>query len=386
MTEKKFAVVTTTIRVPTFLRDYALDFARSGFHNVEFIVIADLATPSQAEAFANSLNGGFRVDYWSVARQREWLKTFPELDRSIPYNSVQRRNLGYLIAARNGADVIVSIDDDNFLDQPNYLAHHAQVGEVREIACVRSDSGWFNVCSLLATDPPRKFYHRGFPVSKRWRDSQAAFETRRGRIAVNAGLWLGDPDVNAAERMSEPFRITAYRGPAPHVGLAKNTWSPFNSQNTAFIRDLLPFLFLITVPGSEIGGYRARASDFRYDDIWMSYFAKLAIDKMGDIVTFGEPIVRHERNAHDLLSDLDRELVPMFLTEVLTQVLSEIKLESTTYVGLHAELVKKLREALRRDSRIGDREQAYFKQVFDGMTAWRQACAEIIEAGGRDAG
>ena len=31
----------------------------------------------------------------------------------IPWNLIQRRNIGYLVALRNGADVIATIDDDN---------------------------------------------------------------------------------------------------------------------------------------------------------------------------------------------------------------------------------------------------------------------------------
>ena len=58
------------------------------------------------------------------------------------------------------ADVIVSLDDDNYLRGGDYLKSHAHVGEVCETLEVSSDDGWVNVCEWLATSPPRRFSPR----------------------------------------------------------------------------------------------------------------------------------------------------------------------------------------------------------------------------------
>ncbi|MGH7198138.1 MAG: hypothetical protein ACREH5_05315, partial [Candidatus Omnitrophota bacterium] len=118
MSSKTFSIVTTTIHVPFFLKDFLRDISREKNIEAEFIVIADTATPHGAKAFARSLSGErIDIDYWDVERQKKWLRRFPALGRLLPYSSIQRRNLGYLLAYLGGADVIVSVDDDNFLTQ-----------------------------------------------------------------------------------------------------------------------------------------------------------------------------------------------------------------------------------------------------------------------------
>jgi hypothetical protein len=200
---------------------------------------------------------------------------------------------------------------------------------------------------------------------------------REARVAVNAGLWLGDPDVDTVTRMEEPFEVRALAGDGAPVGLEAGTVAPFNSQNTAFARDLLPFLYL-AVAGTSLRGHRSTFDNFRYDDIWMSYFAKPAIDRMGDLVTFGRPLVVQRRNPHDLLVDLDRELVPMMLTEHLVAILRKIELQSRSYLDLYGELVGALRAGVSRDAGLAAPERAFLLEVTDGMETWAEACERLI--------
>jgi glycosyltransferase involved in cell wall biosynthesis len=374
MNDKRFAIVVTTINVPRLLPDYLANFRANGWQRVEIIVIADRNTPAEAEAFCRGLDG---VDYWSPARQQVLLREFPRLGALLPWRSIQRRNLGYLVAYRGGADVIVSMDDDNFLHEADHLAGHRQVGETARVRCVAGEDGFWNVCSLLRTEPPRRFYHRGFPVSKRWASSPERHLVREGRVAVNAGLWLGDPDVDTVTRLEEPFQVRELVGDGEPVGLDRGTFSPFNSQNTAAIRDLLPFLYLV-VAGASLRGHRSTFANFRYDDIWMSYLAKPALDRMGDIVTFGRPLVVQRRNPHDLLTDLDREIVPMMLTERLIEILRGIELRGSSYLDLYGELVEALRAGVGRDAALTDAERAFLFEVTDGMEIWAEVCAAVI--------
>lgn len=374
MSRRRFAIVMTTINVPRLLPDYLANFRDNGWDGAEIVVVADRNTPPEAEAFCRSLG---RVDYWSPARQEELIREFPKLGARIPWRSIQRRNLGYLVAYRRGADVIVSMDDDNFLHEPDHLAGHALVGETARVRCVASDDGFWNPCSLLRAEPPRRFYHRGFPVSRRWSGAAERWSVREGRVAVNAGLWLGDPDVDTVTRLEEPFQVSALAGDGEPVTLDRGTLSPFNSQNTAAIRDLLPFLYLV-VAGASLRGHRSGFENFRYDDIWMSYFAKPALDRMGDLVTFGRPLVVQRRNPHDLLTDLDRELVPMMLTERLVAILRGIELTSACYLDLYRELVEALRAGVSREGALSEAERAFLIEVTDGMEIWAEVCERVI--------
>jgi hypothetical protein len=132
------------------------------------------------------------------------------------------------------------------------------------------------------------------------------------------------------------------------------------------------------VAGSLLRGHRSTFENFRYDDIWMSYLAKPAIDRMGDLVTFGRPLVVQRRNPHDLLTDLDRELVPMMLTERLIEILRGIELYSGSYLDLYLELIEALRAGVGKAPALTAAERAFFLEVTDGMEIWADACATVI--------
>jgi hypothetical protein len=214
-------------------------------------------------------------------------------------------------------------------------------------------------------------------VSRRWAKTPVEHATREARVAVNAGMWLRDPDVDTVTRFEEPFEVTAWRGPAPHVVLARGVHCPFNSQNTAVIAEMLPFLYL-TVPGLGLHGFRNSLRNFRYDDIWMSYFALLAMDRMDDAFSFGAPLVEQRRNPHGLLQDLDRELIPMFLTESLVAMLARIALTSRGYLEIHAELLDALDAEIARERALADPERQFFKDVVAGMRCWHNACRVLM--------
>ena len=73
----------------------------------------------------------------------------------VPYNSDNRRNVGYFMAAESGADFLISIDDDNYCPaNEDYFAEHSIVcGEPRRHDVVDSNNGWYNFCDLLELEP-----------------------------------------------------------------------------------------------------------------------------------------------------------------------------------------------------------------------------------------
>lgn len=365
----RVAIVTTTIRLPTVLDSYTDNLQRYGHEDVGFIVVGDLKTPIDTFDYVRSLQSqGWRIEYWDVERQRRWLKAFPELDRFLPYNSVQRRNLGFLFAYLQGAEIIVSIDDDNFaLPSHDFVGEHNRVGETQRLRLVESSTGWFNVCDLLATDPPRRIYPRGFPHSKRWKAEEIRLGSTEGRVAVNSGLWLETPDVDAVTHLEEPVRVAGFSGswPGENVALARGTWSPFNTQNTAFHRDLLPCMYL-PVMGQKVNGLEIN----RYDDILASYFIKTVLDHLGGYVAFGEPLVRQTRNPHDYLVDLAHELPGMLLVDKLVDYLEQVHLEAPTYAECYKELADDIRAVVSNSRVFSESERRFLTEVTQGMEVW----------------
>jgi glycosyltransferase involved in cell wall biosynthesis len=368
----KMALVLTTINVPDLVLGYADNFEKYGHKDqVEILVVGDLKTPAEAgESVRKLQRRGFQAEYLDVSRQKKWLQRFPDLETIIPYNSDNRRNVGFLLAVERDADVVITIDDDNYVTDDDYFAGHNFVGSVKEFKSARSSNGWYNICSMLETDPPRRIYPRGFPYSKRWSD-EAEFGKSSGRVVLNAGLWLEDPDVDAVTRLNEPLRVV--RTSQETVMFDRDIYCPVNTQNTAFHRDILPCYYYITMNARIEGG-----KIDRYGDIWSGFFAQKVINHMGDRVTAGPPEARHVRNKHNLLKDLREELWGMILTESLVSMLDSIRLKSTTYADAYKELAAGIQASASANEQLSPDVKQYFSQISKAMVVWVDVCKEIM--------
>lgn len=399
----RVAIVTTTIHVPRLLDGYVQNLARFGHEDVGFVIVGDHKTPPEIEAYLADLRGrcAYPIDYWDVPRQQAWLKRFPALDALLPYNCVQRRNLAYLVAAEAGAEVIITIDDDNHATDDDFVGHHAQVGQTQALTVIHSETGWFNPCELVATSPSRRIYHRGFPHSLRWKNDATRLESLQGRLVTSAGFWLNTPDVDAVTHLEEPLQVIGLQplrtegglqplrvegdlppwggrgGPESLVGneslaLGHGTWAPFNSQNTAFAVDLLAPMYLIVMNDALYG-----LKMDRYDDIWMSYFCRVLTDHLGDYARIGRPLVRQDRNPHDYVRDLARELPGMMFTEKLVVTLRELRPTAGDYTQGYLELAHLLREAVHQGTVYTDEERAFVQRMTQGMLVWTDVCQQV---------
>jgi hypothetical protein len=278
---------------------------------------------------------------------------------------VQRRNLAYLLAVEGGAENIITIDDDNFATDDDYLGGHGIIGQTMKLPVVTSSIGWFNTASLLVTDPVRPLFHRGFPICKRGIDEQLTYGEHEGRVVVNAGLWLGAPDACAMTHNDAPCEVTGFRpGFEGRLAVAHGTNMVLNSQNTAFHRDTLPAMFLMPM-GGKVGPLVVG----RYDDIWMGIFLKIIADHLGDVLCAGRPLVKQIRNDHDLINDMLVEIPAQRITNTMTKTLPRIQLTGSDYGSCYLELIEQLRSALTVDGYTKD-EQGYLTDMYAGMEVW----------------
>ncbi len=375
---RKVTLVNTTIHVPRCLENYLANAERYGhIEQVSLVIVGDRKTPPETGPFLEDLGRRYaaQITYLDVSAQQALLRRWPSLDLTLRYNSIQRRNVGYLQAALDGAEVIVAVDDDNFVTEEDYVGAHLAVGREVSVPVVRHASGWWNVCQRLQCDPPRHFYHRGYPKSRQnWNHEGHEVERQTVRVAVNAGLWLKNPDVDATTNIEEPVNVV---GMEPLAGsrasaLAKGTWCPFNSQNTAFDIKTLPAMYLI-VMHDYYRGYRIG----RLDDIWMSYFLRAIADRQGESVLYGPPLVVQDRNPHNFTRDLAEELGGYLLTEKLVEYLRSFKTSAPDYLDGYCDLIYHLRDAAEVDSSLDGCDREYFRSMTLGMAAWHEAVADI---------
>lgn len=367
MNDPKMTLVVTTINVPDLLSGYADNFRRYGhLDQVNTIVVGDNKSPhAKLATLADTLtHEGFRTEYMDIPAQQAYMKRFPEIDALIPYNSDQRRNIGYLKAAQEGAEILVAVDDDNFVRDDDWYAAHAIVGRTVTLPTASSATKWWSPCRMMDTDPPgRRLYPRGHPYSKRHLPDDEVRALTSGRVVLNGGLWLLEPDVDSLTRLTEPVKCTRLN--EERVMLAPGTWAAINTQNTAFHRDALPAFYFVPITGL-IGGIVVE----RYGDIWAGLFCRKAIDHLNDRVTYGIPACDHKRNMHVLLKDMQLEFWSILITEELWQVLDDWKLTSKTYADTYDEIADRLAATEWKTIPLAAEVKKYFERMAHAMHVW----------------
>ena len=243
--------------------------------NIPFLVIGDRKSPSLF-----NLKG---CEFYSLERQRSL--SF-QLAQITPERHYSRKNLGYLIAMQQGASEIQETDDDNI---PFSEFWETSSSSVNGLAI--QNRGWFNVYSHFSN---KNIWPRGFPLEFLKMNSSIEGITSQYDCPIHQGLANENPDVDAVFRLVASLPID-FENRSPLV-LLKNTWCPFNSQNTRWYRKAFPLLYLPSY------------CSFRMTDIWRSFVAQRISWECNWGIYFHNATVRQERNEHNLLKDFEDEI------------------------------------------------------------------------------
>lgn len=376
MRAPRLAIVVTTIGDGEFLAGYDRQSKAEGVRDrLRVIVIPDeKSPPALADRCRSLASTGLDVVCPSLAEQEAFLARLGGLADLVPRNSDNRRNVGFLMALDWGCDVLISLDDDNYcIEGASVFADYELVArDELSFTAVSSDTGWFNACDLLALVPETVVYPRGFPYRQRHRPTRVSRAEERGTVRINAGLWLGEPDVDALTWLANPVRATALKD-APAL-LGRDTWTPINTQNTSLHRDAVVTYYFVRM-GYPLAGMTID----RYGDIFSGYFSQACVRALGGRIRIGTPVAQHRRNRHDYLEDLVRELPCIVLLEDVTEWLREVRLCGRTcaeaYLGL-ADLLEQQVERF-RGRPWTDATRGYFHQMAYCMRQWVAACRLI---------
>lgn len=369
-------LVVTTIYDPVLLEDYRENFARFGhLEDVSIIVIPDRKTPAAVFDRCRELTRrGLKTVCPTLEEQEKYLARLSVPSAAIPYNSDNRRNIGYLMAYESGADFLISLDDDNYCapDEDFFAEHGVVCGPAAPRTAVESSTGYFNICSLLELEKPAPVYARGFPYGKRHADERIEVTGVEAPIHINAGLWTIDPDIDAITWLVAKPRVTGFGGRS--VVLGRNTWSPVNTQNTALRRDAIPAYYFVRM-GYPISGMPID----RYGDILSGYFVQACAKHLGGLVRVGTPVAEHRRNSHNYMRDAMAEWGCIAALEDLLPWLTGAPLEGSTYAEAFSALSYAMQDAVMRmeGANWTDVTRAYFHHIAHHMRVWLKASARI---------
>lgn len=371
------AIVATTIFDPAFLDGYRANLEASNRMNeTTLFIIPDRKTPlSVATAAKSARDGGFNVQCPTLEDQEAFLNRLDVPSGFIPYDSDNRRNIGFLMALDAGCDVLISIDDDNFcLAGRDFVGEHHVVGRSSADPIVQSSDSWFNICSLLAGWSGSPIFPRGFPYNAQHKPRSTMYvqQSHPIPVAMNAGLWLDEPDVDAATRLCRSPKIHEFIGPS--IVLGPDVWSPINTQNTAMTREFALVYYYIRM------GFPLRGLNIdRFGDILSGYLTQKVIKHCGQGIRVGAPILDHRRTPHNLFKDLYHELAGMVLIEEFIPWLIELKLDGSSSTDVYAALADAIAAASKNFKGFiwDDGGRDFLLEMSRLMTTWLRAIRHI---------
>ena len=193
----KIGLATTTINEPVLLKEYAeaaLEHSKNTGDEIFFIVAGDRRTPKSAEMFCLEIakSSGLFIEYLTPEDQLKVVKKSKQLGSLLKWDCIQRRNIAGFRALQLNAEIIIYIDDDNFIKNGNYFEDHiTQFKKINSIAN-SSEDGFLNIMGTAeGTGISSRTFPRGFPFHKRSNTPKLEKELLPNtKIAANAGLWL----------------------------------------------------------------------------------------------------------------------------------------------------------------------------------------------------
>ncbi len=232
--------------------------------------------------------------FFSAASQKEG-RYESEMAKAIPWNNYARKMVGYEIAFREKADVIIDTDDDN-IPKGDWSYPPFDDGE-QLITDTRTE--WFNVYRMFSHE---HCWPRGFPLEKVSQFQGLCLGQRPTKVGVWQGLVDGEPDVDAIFRLTHPYPADFKFEERSPIVLDRGVWCPFNSQNTVWRKEVFALMYLpVTVP-------------MRCTDIIRSLVAEPIMNEKGGYqVGFTKATAVQKRNPHNLLKDFEEE-IPIYLS------------------------------------------------------------------------
>jgi len=263
-------IVTTTIQPPT---EATKKFSQMDGWNL--VVVGDKKTPHDEYKKIDCI-------YLSPDDQESLSK---KLSDSIGWNCIQRRNMGFLYAYLNGAEILATVDDDNIPYE--HWGQNLYVGQDLEVMVYESENGYFDPLSVTIHN---ELWHRGYPIEMvPSKNSVKEIGVLKRKVLIQADLWDGDPDIDAICRLSKKPEVKF----EINKPFASKQFSPFNSQNTFLSREVIPYYMMYPNVG-------------RMDDIWASYTVQ---KQFPNSVIYNKASVYQERNEHDIVLDLEKEII-----------------------------------------------------------------------------
>lgn len=291
---KKFIVVTTINPKSQSIKE----FEKMDWH---IVIVGD----KKSHTIASTNN----ITFLSIDDQH---RLGYKIVNDCPYNHYARKNIGYLYAIQNGAEVIYDADDDNY-PKDNWVLPVFECD-----LSVEARSNFVNIYYYFSNE---NIWPRGYPLDEINADKPVKFNERSN---ANIGVWQGlvdeEPDVDAIYRLVLNQKINFLDKPS--VYLKEGTYCPFNSQNTFWSKKAFQYLYL------------PATTSFRFTDILRGYLAQSLIWNDNLYLGFMKANVYQKRNYHDLMKDFMDEVEVYLNVKRVVDIIESINYSENVFNNL----------------------------------------------------
>lgn len=242
----------------------------------------------------------------------------------IPRITSAIKSYGFYRAWKDDCDVIITIDNDCFPDQHEFVEKH------RRQLSKKVTLGWTNTINAI--------YPRGVPYGIR----------EESRVMLNHGLWSNIPDLDAPTSLQFPNLRLQPAEKSEVIPL--HNYYAMCGMNLAFNAEIAPLMY-----------FGLQGSDYpydRFDDIWAGIFSKKILDHLRYAVTSGRPSVEHRKQSN-VFRNLIKEAPGIEVNEVLWKVVDQVELTETTPISCYRELMEKI-----------ELHDEYFEKLKEATQLW----------------
>ncbi len=210
----------------------------------------------------------------------------------LPWRHFGRKNVGYLYAITQGAEIIFDFDDDNEL-----IKNPLSMMKPKHLCTPDRSFLSFNPYSALNSSVSAP-WPRGLPLEEyhNQKISRACFSENNfsHKAAIYQSAANHDPDVDAVYRLTREIPFD-FENDSKAIEVPLRVFVPYNAQANIHTRAAMWALFLpVTVEG-------------RVSDIWRGYISQRLMWDQGLGLIYTSPVVQQQRNAHNYLADFQAE-------------------------------------------------------------------------------
>ena len=309
----RIALIITSINKPNKVIDKYLELTNN--QQIKYIIIGDKKSPKYNKKYP----------FYNLKTQKKF--NFKLYD-GLPLNSYSRKNLGYLIAMKSNAKIIIETDDDNY-PKNNFFKNLEEKKNINEV----SGDKWINVLKIF-NKGNKTIWPRGYPLKLINKNTKFKIKKKIVFSPIQQRMCDGNPDVDAIYRLTNKAQNYSFKN--NNIAIDNASICPFNSQNTVWHKVAFPLLYLPSF------------CTMRATDIWRSFIATRIIKNYNWNLTFLKSTVVQERNVHDLMDDFMQE-VPVYKDTIkLYETLENINL-SIKYEDILLNIYKCYRELVKKE-------------------------------------